>query len=286
MIVVAFFLVPSNWFQMRAGNLYLANLGYATKLHDRNCQVLIYGDSGAMVGLDPAILLQRTGFSACNIAEFEGMTLVNQTLPLDIFLAHNPAPRYLIFLYAPSNLTISRSWSNIGTFEAISFRLQQRPDLSTAWLLVTHPSDTMKWVEGGLRLALTRTKAKPFPSSAAHLRERDDGQLKVPTAHTLTACDPRVFTNLPDRAWLNRLRSQYTTPTTTVLIDAIPTATCNPNNAWNEQHLQGIVDDAPLPHYPFNAYTEEGVEHTNAYGSQLISNFIADQLQTRIIANR
>ena len=190
----------------------LANLGYATKLHDRNCQVLIYGDSGAMVGLDPAILLQRTGLSACNIAEFEGMTLVNQTLPLDIFLAHNPAPRYLIFLYAPSNLTISRSWSDIGTFEAISFRLQQKPGLSTAWLLITHPSDTMKWVEGGLRLALTRTKAKPFPSSAAHLRERDDGQLKVPTAHTLTACDPRVFTNLPDRAWLNRLRSQYTTP--------------------------------------------------------------------------
>jgi len=203
-------------------------------------------------------------------------------LPLDLFLSRNPAPRYLIFLYAPENLALPFSWARYATFEAISFRVQQRLTLRSAFNLSLHPAELMGWVEGGLRLALTRVFAHPFPPEAAQARERDNGQLKVPNTHTLTRCDDRIHPVAPDSAWVRSLRSKYTANGTSVLVDAIPTAFCDPNNAFDEVHLHGIVDDDPLPHFPFYAYTDDGLLHTNAYGSSLLSNLIADQLRQRM----
>ena len=275
----AFFIVPTDWVAARSGNLYLMNLGYGTKLVNKKCEVLIYGDSGAMIGADPGLIQARTGLSVCNIAEFQGMTRVNGTLPLDVFLAHNPRPNYLIFLYAPANLQIPFTWAGVATFEAISFRLQQRPGVRTLLLLAAHPLETLSWAQNGLRLALIHFLSPPAPSELLHAREERNGQLKIPSARTLSGCEQPVYLVVPDATWLAGLRKRYATAGTQVLIDAIPTADCDPNNAWNEAHLNGLIDNDPNLHFPYYAFTEEGLGHTNDLGSRLISSMLADQIQ-------
>ena len=282
LLAAAFVIVPSDWLAARSNNSYLMNLGYGAKLSQQRCDVVLYGDSGAMIGADPAIIQRRTGLSVCNVAEFEGMTLVNHTLPLDIFLSRNPRPRFLIFLYAPPNFSVPFSWANAATFEAINFRLRYKPDLGFAGMMALHPLQSMGWAEEGLRLALTRLFSAPLPPQASRLREESHGRLRVATARTLTACDPRIYRYLPDPRWIEHLRSAYSTGGTTVLVDAIPTADCDPNIAWDDQHLRGIIDDYPLTHFPISAYTGEGLEHTNDLGSSLLSNLLADQITARL----
>ena len=163
-------IVPSNWFVERSGSTYLANFAYGDTLHDRKCQIVIYGDSTAMVGVDPSVLTARTGLTACNIAEFEGMTMVTGTLLVDRFLAHNPRPKYLVFLFAPEDLSIPRQWERVSTFEATSWIVRHDLSLHTVALLAAHPSATFAWAEQGLRMAALRLGRKPFPPETAQIR--------------------------------------------------------------------------------------------------------------------
>jgi hypothetical protein len=282
LLTTAFVVVPTQWFALRSGNTYLANLGYGATLSHRNCQILIYGDSSAMVGVDPAILRQRTGLTACNIAEFAGMTVISRTLLVDTFLQHNPHPRYLVFLFTPEDLSIPNNWStaNVGTFEAISFRLEHTRNLQTALLLITHPSDTFGWAEQGLRLALEHLSSNPMPPATAHLRESFAGQLPVSGA-TLTECSAALYTRPPDPIWIDRLRTRYSINGTTVLVDATPTANCDPNLPFFRQHLDSLIDNSPYAPIPVSSFIEDSRLHANQSGVRLISDMIAGQIAAR-----
>jgi hypothetical protein len=278
MIAAAFFIVPSHWLELRSDDIYMLNEGYGARLHGHLCQVLVYGDSGAMVGIDPLLIQQRTGLSVCNIAEYQGMTMVSRTLPLDQFLKQNPAPRYMLFLYSPQNLNVPWEWTAYTVNEAISYRLQHSPGWRTALLLAAHPTQTLAWAEGGLHLALTKLHAHPLLPQSSQVREPYNGQFRVVMGRPRTVCDSRPFHIPPDPKWIQHLRTAYATPATTVLVDATPTPDCDPNNPYFAEHLRGLVDDYPLPHLPLRAYTDEGVLHTDAYGAGLLSNLIANQI--------
>jgi hypothetical protein len=279
LLASAFLVLPTQWFALRSGNTYLANLGYGASLINRDCQILIYGDSSAMVGVDPAILQQRTGLTACNIAEFAGMTVISHTLLVDMFLQRNPRPRYLVFLFAPEDLSIPNNWAsaNVGTFEAISFRLEYARNLQTALLLASHPSDTFGWAEQGLRLALERIHSKPMPPATAHLRDTFAGQLPV-SGTTLTQCGTALYNRSPDPIWIAQLRTRYAVDGTTVLVDATPLADCDPNLAFFQQRLDPLIDNAPYQPIPVSSFIGEGRLHANQSGARLIADRIASQI--------
>ena len=184
LIATAFFVVPTDWFQQRADSTYLVNFGYATRLSGQDCPVLIYGDSTAMVGVDPRVITARTGLHACNIAEFEGMTLVTHTLLVDEFLAHNPRPRFLVFLYTPEDLSLPYDWSKVSTFEATSFLLRHERNLHTARVLAEHPGPTFGWAEQGLRMAAQGQKITIGGSKNEPRELGVGGQLLVPVMDT------------------------------------------------------------------------------------------------------
>ena len=95
-MTVCFFVMRRDFFLLRTQNVYLANMGYGLRLRNADCKVLVYGDSSAMVGVDPAQLQRLTGLSACNIADYAGMLRLNGTLVLDRYLARNARPEFLV----------------------------------------------------------------------------------------------------------------------------------------------------------------------------------------------
>ena len=60
-LISCIYIMRTDTFLRRTHDHYLANLGYGMKLHNMDCQVLIYGDSSAMVGVDPTVIQQQTG---------------------------------------------------------------------------------------------------------------------------------------------------------------------------------------------------------------------------------
>ena len=280
LLASAFVVIPSRWFAMRSGNNYLPTIGYGAGLSGRNCQVLIYGDSTAMVGVDPKIIEAQTGLTACNIAEFAGFTLVSGTLPVDRFLARNPRPKFIVFVYGPEDLSHPRSWDHVSTFEAITDRVAREKNWDTAVVLATHPNETLSWAEQGMRFALQRLRTKPMAEAQAHVREGDLGQFKV-AAPDLTTCGEDAREYAPDPAWVARFRSRYAVDGTRVIVDATPDMDCDAGIPYYRAHLKGLVDDAdPYPVYPVRDFLDEnGMHlHMNAKGSAKLSAMIGSQV--------
>lgn len=278
---LALAIVPTHWFAMRSGNAYLANLGYGLTLTNTSCQVLITGDSTALVGVDPAVITKATGLTACNIAEFEGMTLVTGNAVLDHFLAHNPRPLYIVFMYCPEYLTVKKNWEDVSAFEAISYRLEHERTLDTVKVLALHPGETFKWAEQGLRFTAQRLRSRPLPPEAARLRVPTGGQLPMTTEKALTTCNAKPVNILIDRDWMAGLRSRYAVSGTSVLIDATPVPTCEPGLPQMQQTLAGQVDNLPLPTLPIGDYVTGGRLHAGPAGALVISKMIAAQILAR-----
>ena len=201
MIAAAFFIIPTTWFIQHSGNTYLENLAYATKLKNVDCPVVVWGDSTAMVGVDPALIKARTGLTTCNIAEFKGMALVTQTLLLDEFLEHNRRPRYLVILFAPEAMFMNTDWSKTPTFEAITYLVQTQPKEKVFRTLALHPVDTLGWAGLGLRMTLTRLHSKPASFATLHQRELHHGQLPV-TGPPEVSCEKIPRNGVPDPRWI------------------------------------------------------------------------------------
>ena len=284
--VAAVLIVPTAWFAQHSGISYLVTVAYGATLRDTNCQVVIYGDSTAMLGIDPERVRQLTGLSTCNIAEFMGITMLDGTRLVDQYLARNRRPRYLIFNYAPEDLNPAQQYgnTNIHLFEAITYTLRQ-PGRG-ANLLLRHPGEFFDWSCRGLRIAAGRvvTKSsesvvtKPFSPEIQYLRNTTGGRILPEDAPALSSCSYLSYASAPDKNWIEFLRSKYGRDGTTVLIDATPIPACDPNLSFYRGKLAGVVDNR-IDTLPVNDFLDGG-RHTTGAGSVLLSERIASQIRT------
>ena len=279
MIAMVFY-VRSDSFIARSGNTYLANMGYGMRLRGADCKILIYGDSSAMVGIDPAILTARTGLSACNIAEFAGMTILNGMIIPDEFLKKNPRPKYFVFMFAPEDLAKWDHWGVGSLYEAFLFRIRTQPNLGTAALLSRHLPYTFDFIEMAMRLTLSTAMKRTLSPADYTLREQRRGFLAVP-GPPISVCDPEQHDHAPDPRWIQAIRSKYGIGGTTVLVDVVPEPTCDPSFGYYQPRVAGITDNG-LHAYPISMYNGSGRLHFTAAGAQRISNEVADQIESKM----
>jgi hypothetical protein len=284
--VAAVLIVPTAWFAQRSGISYLVTVAYGATLSDTNCQVVIYGDSTAMLGIEPERVRELTGLSTCNIAEYMGITMLDGTSLVDQYLARNGRPRYLIFNYAPEDLNPDQQYgnTNIHLFEAITYTLRQRG--RGAVLLLQHPGEFFDWSCRGLRIAAEKAVTRPFqnvvlgpfPPEIQYLRNRTVGGMVPEDTRALSSCSYVSYVSAPDKNWIESLRSKYGRDGTTVLIDATPIPACDPNLAFFRGKLAGVVDNR-IDTLPVNDFLEGG-RHTTSAGSVVLSERIASQIRT------
>src|SRR6266702_393847 len=60
-LVFAVLIVPTGWFAEHSGDPFLVTLGYGANLRNADCRITIFGDSTAMIGVNPAVIEKRTG---------------------------------------------------------------------------------------------------------------------------------------------------------------------------------------------------------------------------------
>jgi hypothetical protein len=236
-----------------------------------------------MIGINPSVIHHQTGLTACNIAETEGMTMVNGTLVLDQFLANNPRPRFLVFLYSPEGLDPATQRHNpeVTTFEAVTYRFRQPDKVADLLAVMKHPEDFFSWAEHGVRMSMNAIFAKPLAPEIRLTRFKTLGQAPLRNP-LLTYCNYGRHNTPPDKAWVSALRSKYSNPGTTVLVDAMPLPDCDPDIAYFREHLAGIIDNQVVT-LPVTDYYGGG-RHANPTGSALLSRMIGDQVMARVNA--
>src|ERR1700677_5129291 len=58
----------SDFFLHHGASVWVQSNDAIFNIQDRNCDVLVYGDSTAMTGIDPEVVDRQTGFKTCNIS--------------------------------------------------------------------------------------------------------------------------------------------------------------------------------------------------------------------------
>ena len=286
--ILGVFIAPSQWLSNRIQDPFLDDVGYGATLHNVNCELVIYGDSSAEVGLDAVALQQRTGMSTCNLAEPASMTVLNGTTILDRYLAQNSPPRVLVFFFAPEHLNPHPPNTSVGAFEAITYRMNQPDKLAYMASMWREPLLLFTWAsfadERAARIIaaqmLTVLHVRPRVSGYdRHSRLERQGSLTLPgfvTGDCQTMPEPQQ----PDASWINSLRKKYQSRDTLVLVDAMAIPDCDPGLEWDQSHLRDIVDNGvtTLPISVFFPFTR----HVNAEGSTELT----DRLAAQILASR
>jgi hypothetical protein len=275
LLVTALLITPMDWTIRHSGNVFLANIGYVTKLKRADCQIVIYGDSAAMEDLDPAIIRQRTGLSACNIAEPANMVIVNGTLVPDLYLQNNSRPRFWVFAFAADNLAPYKTWESISPFEAIVFRIRQRKDFSTLKLLLEHPKQTIEFAGFGLRLALFGVIKHPLLPSDYEIRSNVGGLYPSPDP-PMTACAAERIERPYDSAYVAGFRDRYGVEGANVIVDIVPKPECDPTLGYYALHT--APTDNKLESYPLSHFDNHGHSHMKELGVMRFSNAVSDQI--------
>ena len=277
LIVFSFYWMSTGEYIHHSRSLYLSQLGYGAKLRGADCDVVIDGDSTAMVDLMPKVIAARTGLSACNIAEVAGVKRVNGMAVLTTYLQHNHAPKYLVFQFAPEDLSDPWRWQWGGTFEGVLYGMQFGHKADVMRTLWRYPDSSLGNAELGFRSGLVWHLTKSPPAEEMHSRDTQLGRMPE-GGEPLTKCDATDDRKLaPQPDWLAKLRQTYGKDGTRVLIDVVPQPTCDPTVGYYAGALAGLIDNK-VSTLPPEMFIGTGRLHMNDAGATVVSERVAAQI--------
>jgi hypothetical protein len=284
-LALALVIARTQWFLQHVIPLYARSLDAEYNIRGRNCDVLLFGDSTALTGLDARVISRESGLKACSIAQTKGSTGVLGFQFLSRYLAVNPAPKYIVILMAPEDFYHHTEWGDVAYLEGLNQMVRHWPWWYTAKELITHPDFAFgygAWV-------YEASSKEVFPSLGMGLKAvpdytdpaKNEGHMTLPQPAE-TSClqlDPHL--RFPerfaaDRNYIDGLRREYSKPGTTFLIDVSPIPDCDPNFEYYRAQTAGLADNT-LERLPIGDYNDLD-RHFTAAGSDTVSSAVAKQI--------
>lgn len=286
----AFWIASTDWFVANATPAYLQWMDAQYSIRNRDCAILIFGDSTALTGIEPRILSQRTGLTACSIAQTRGVVGALGTDLLDRYLQKNPAPQFIVFAFSPDNWHPQKQWDEIAFGEGLFLMLRHYP--ASEWLraAIKHPAIAFSFALHVDELILGKIIGKTLHWSPMQLGpdpglELGHMTMNFPAQDHCLSGDLHAppVPRMPDPIYMSELRAKYSQTTaakpTTVLLAVSPIPDCDPQFSLYSTKLAGLLD-FPLQQYPiadFNSFDR----HFTRAGSQRYSAELADVIRNK-----
>jgi len=286
LVLASTFVIPrTNWYLQHDGYPALRGAGYSHWAGRLDCQVLIYGDSTSLTGMDPAVIQKITGLKTCNVAEYASVfAVVGTDAPLRAYLDQNAPPRFLLSLWSASGLTPDIPPLRAYTPEGGVYAMQYGEQRAFVRYLLLHPPKlfhyciwTLQSLADGLGDELS---SRRFPWDARAEREAHRGQwlLPLPEQTRCVKTGPALRLDQVGRAQasVETFRRKYTTPGTTVIVDVSPVPVCDANYQVYADKQAGLYDNT-LERLPIADFSDADV-HLSAAGSQHVSEEAGKQI--------
>jgi hypothetical protein len=280
----------SDFFLHHGASVWVRSNDAVFDMHDRACDVVIYGDSTAMTGIDPDLVESNTGFRTCNIAVTNAVLAVTNNLTLDYFLAHNAKPRVILVQLSPDGFQLeNHAWRQTIYAEGLLELLRHGHRGEARSVLLSHPQESISFA--GYAAGFTAWYGiKNVWFHATHLRPEEDtvtvrNGFFTPPSPARTSCTPAASVvsmtdpHLADfsRSLVADYKNSYAGRAGIVLVNVAPIPACDSNLAAYSTELNGVTSNSLLP-LPIG-YFNDG-RHYTAQGSEIVSTLIAKELNT------
>ncbi|MFT4113454.1 hypothetical protein [Silvibacterium sp.] len=277
LIIVAFPLVSSAFFQRYCDKPDIQRMTHPFLSTRQRCDIVIYGDSTAEVGLDPVRISQETHLSTCNVAVTFPTVSVLGTDPLERFLAVRGRPRYIVLSFAPGNFVYPTpsqgglAWdglilaARLGEWHPMMRAIIQNPDRIFALINYAYLGGSL-----GLAKSLLRHHALiPGPE--------DEGTYAAVPIGPLVSCVPtRAAHFLPDQSYIDHLRSSFAPRADHLVLNVSPTSSCLDMFPKWSAALAHSTDNG-LAAYPLNMFADDYYHLTGA-GAKRYSDTVAKEV--------
>ena len=280
LLAAVLFATTRPWFMNHDDYPGLRNAGYSLRAQHEDCEVLIYGDSSSLTGLDPEVIQSVTGMKTCNISE--GGTIqgvVGSNYPIDQYLKHNKRPRFLLAMYTPSKFSPYRDLFDDDKPEGMIYGFQYDRDSDFLHGLLKHLTEVRKFdiLAGHALIADVVDFHLPFisrskPEDARAQRDSRMGIWPYPLPPE-TQCvrgEPEDLDSYKrDEKSVAAMRERYAVEGTQVLINLAPIPVCDASQDIYRKMSEGLHDN-PFETLPIE-YFNEGDVHFSPQGSRYIS---------------
>ena len=287
-IPACIWLGASDFFLRHGASVWVQSNDAIFNMHDRDCDVLIFGDSTAMTGIDPEVVERNTGLKTCNIAVTNSVLAVTRNLTLNHYLANNTRPRILLVQLSPDGFQPeSSSWNGTIYPEGMVELLRHGSPEEARRVLFSHPRQAVAFA--GYAAGFTVYDAfKDLLFRVTQLPSQEDtvtiqNGFFTPPAPPSKGCEPGATFSNPGaggdfpRRLVSEYETQYAGHSGVVLVNVAPIPACDRNLAAFRSELDGVTSNSLLP-LPVGLFNDP--RHYTAVGSAVVSRLVAQELNT------
>jgi hypothetical protein len=267
-------IVRSNSFPLASGDPFLLNSDYAFSLKHVDCEVVIYGDSTALTGLDPTVVSRATGLKTCNIAQAQSIIQILGMLALDTYLQNNAPPKYVVMQFAPE--TLSRGRSDFFWPEGLTLLLRKKSLFEALPTFIRHPVQAYNFSIWAIKAKVASFIKPPIDFASTEAIFRSRGGLIILPKSAETHCLNSIAYVQPTVDWVQNLKDKYANNGTRVLINVSPLPTCSPIAALVAAGTRNVTDNL-LSLYPIGLFCDLD-RHLTLEGAERASLELAEQL--------
>lgn len=282
----------SDFFLHHGASVWVRSNDAVFNMKGRDCDVLIYGDSTAMTGINPEVVERNTGFRTCNIAVTNAVLAVTNNLTLNHYLQNNAKPRVLLIQFSPDGFQLaSHSWRSTIYAEGLLELLRHGSPMESRRILLTHPQESIAFA--GYAAGFSAFYAiKDVWFHVTHLRPEEDvvtvrNGFFTPPSPPRTFCDATTAISDPTKGGFSRslvdsYRNDYAERSGVVLVNVAPIPACDQNLAAFTAQLNGVTSNRLLP-LPIGLFNDG--RHYTAIGSTIVSRMVAQELNEVVLQN-
>ncbi len=276
----------TDFFLHHGASVWVQSNDAIFSMRDRDCDVLIFGDSTAMTGIDPEVVERNTGFRTCNIAVTNSVLAVTHNLTLNRYLENNSRPRVLLVQLSPDGFQPeSKAWSGTVYPEGLVELLRHGSSAEGRRVLFTHPQQAIAFA--GYTAGFTAYAGlKDLWFHATDLRPREDtvtihNGFFTPPAPPSKGCEPGATFSNPNAGGnyphvvVDEYENSYASRSGIVLVNVAPIPSCDKNLAAFSSELNGVTSNSLLP-LPVGLFNDP--RHYTAVGSAIVSRLVAQEL--------
>ena len=276
----------SDFFLRHGASVWVQSNDAVFSMRDRNCDVLVFGDSTAMTGINPDVVERNTGLKTCNISVTNSVLAVTHNLTLNRYLAQNARPRVLLIQLSPDGFEPEgNAWGATVYPEGLLELLRHGTPAESRRVLLTHPQESIAFAGYAAGFAMYSV-VKDIWYRMTDLRPQEDtltirNGFFTPPAPPSTSCEPGATFSNPlaggayPRTVVGEYESDYASRSGVVLVNVAPIPSCDQNLAAFSSELNGVTSNSlePLPVRLFN-----DPRHYTADGSTIVSRLVAQEV--------